>query len=119
MIRKKIAQYFAGKQFIQKIMENPADLSEFKERPAPRLICGLILMVLSFIMGWPAVFALSFLAVRLQEPLIAVIGCPATYGLSYVVFIIGAWLARAPHYLNTLTRYTIQSVLKKILSGNQ
>jgi hypothetical protein len=119
MIRKKIAQYLAGKQFIQKIMENPADLSEFKEHPTPRLIAGLILMVLSFLLGWPAVFALSFLAVRLQEPLIAVIGCPTTYGLSYVVFIIGAWLARAPHYLNTLTRYTIQSVLKKILPGNQ
>ena len=42
-------------------MENPADLSEFKERPTPRLITGLILMVLSFIIGWPAVAALSVL----------------------------------------------------------
>lgn len=99
-------------------MENSADLSEFKERPTPRLIAGLILMVLSFIMGWPAIFALSFLAVWLQEPLIAVIGCPTTYALSCVVFIIGAWLARAPHYLDTLTRYALQSFLKKILQVN-
>ena len=115
MIREKLAQYLAGKKFIHKIMDNPADLSEFKERPTPRLIAGLILMVLSFIMGWPAVFALSFLAVWFQEPLIVVIGCPTTYVLSYVVFIVGAWMARAPHYLNTLTRYIMQSFLKKIL----
>ena len=119
MIRKKIRQYLAGKKFIQKMMENPADLSEFKERPTPRLIAGLILMVLSFLMGWPAIAALSVLAVWWHEPLIFIIGGPTTYALSCVVFIIGAWLARAPHYLNTLTRYTIQSFLKKILQGNQ
>jgi hypothetical protein len=116
MIRKKISQYLTGKTFIQKILENPADLSEFKERMTPRLITGLILMVLSFIIGWPAVAALSVLAVWFKEPLIAVIGCPITYALSYVVFIIGAWLSRAPHYMGILARYTIQSFLRKLLS---
>ena len=115
MIRRKIGQYLAGKKFIQKILENPADLSEFKERMTPRLITGLILMVLSFIIGWPAVAALSVLAVWFKEPLIAVIGCPTTYALSYVVFIIGAWLSRAPHYMGTLIRYTIQSFFKKLI----
>jgi hypothetical protein len=116
MIQKKIAQYLAGKKFIQKILENPADLSEFKERMTPRLITGLILMVLSFIIGWPAVAALSVLAVWFKEPLIAVIGCPTTYALSYVVFIIGAWLSRTPHYMELLARYTIQSFLRKLIS---
>ena len=116
MIRRKIGQYLAGKKFIQKILENPADLSEFKERMTPRLISGLILMVLSFIMGWPAVAALSALAVWFREPLIAVIGCPTTYGLSYVVFIVGAWLSRAPHYMGIMVRYTIQVFIRKLLS---
>jgi hypothetical protein len=116
MIRKKISQYFAGKKFIQKILENPADLSEFKERMTPRLITGLILMVLSFIIGWPAVAALSVLAVWFKEPLIAVIGCPTTYAFSYVVFIVGAWLSRAPHYMGILARYTIQSFFRKLIS---
>lgn len=58
---------------------------------------------------------MSVLAVWMREPLVAVIGCPLTYGLSYVVFLIGAWLARAPHYLGVLTRYSIQAVLKKLL----
>ena len=116
MIQKKIGQSLAGNKFVQKILENPADLSEFKERMTPRLITGLTLMALSFIIGWPAVAALSFLAVWFKEPLIAVIGCPTTYALSYVVFIIGAWLSRAPHYMGILARYTIQSFLRKLLS---
>ena len=116
MIRRKIAQYLAGKQYIREILANPVDLSEFKERPTPRLISGLILMGLSYVIGWPAVAALSFLAVWFQEPMIAIIGCPTTYALSYVVFIVGAWLARAPHYMGTLSRYTIQFFIRKLLS---
>ena len=118
MIQKKIARYLDGKKYIQEIMENPVDLSEFRERPTPRLIAGLILMVLSFIMGWPAVAALSVLAVWWQKPLIFVIGGPTTYALSCVVFFIGAWMARAPHYLETLSRFFLQSFLKKILQCN-
>jgi hypothetical protein len=115
MIKKKLGKYLGEKKIIQKIMENPADLSEFKERPTPRLIAGLILMVLSFIMGWPAIAALSVLAVWWQEPLIFVIGGPTAYALSCIVFIIGAWMASAPHYMNTLARYSLQFFLKKVL----
>jgi hypothetical protein len=113
-MKSKIARYLAGRKFVQKILANPTDLSEFRERPTPRLVLGLFLMALSFLMGWPAVAALSVLAVWMREPLVAVIGCPLTYGLSYVVFLIGAWLARAPHYLGVLTRYSIQAVFKKL-----
>jgi len=116
MIRRKIADYLSKKKFIIKLMENPVDLSEFRQRPTPRLITGLILMGLSYVIGWPAVAALSFLAAWFREPMIAVIGCPTTYGLSYVVFIVGAWLARAPHYMGILARYTIQVFLRKLLS---
>jgi hypothetical protein len=116
MIRKRIAQYLSGKKYFKDILENPADLSEFKERMTPRLITGLSLMALSFIIGWPSIAALSVLAVWYKEPLIAVIGCPTTYALSYVVFIAGAWLARAPHYMGNLARYTIQYFFRKLIS---
>jgi hypothetical protein len=116
MIRKKIAKYLAGRKYIIEILENPTDLSEFKERPTKRLITGLILMGLSYIIGWPAVAALTILAAWFREPMIAVIGCPTTYGLSCLVFLVGAWLARAPHYMETLARYAIQIFLRKLLS---
>jgi CHASE2 domain-containing sensor protein len=116
MIRRKIARYLAGKKYGIELLANPTDLREFREKPTKRLIAGLILMGLSYVMGWPAVAALSFLAAWFREPMIAVIGCPTTYGLSYVVFIVGAWLARAPHYIGTLARYTLQLFLRKYLS---
>lgn len=116
MIRSRMARYLAGRKSVVAVLANPVDLSEFRERPTKRLIAGLILMGFSYVMGWPAVAALTILAAWLQEPLIAVIGCPTTYGLSYLVFIAGAWLARAPHYLGTLTRYAMQSILRKLIS---
>lgn len=114
MIRK-IAGILAETKSIRRILEHPEDLSEFRERPTPRLITGLILMGVSYLIGWPAVIALSILAVYLHEPLIAIIGCPTTYGFSYVVFFIGAWLARAPHYMGVVTRYAIGKLFLKLL----
>jgi len=115
MIRRKMVKYLAGRKYIIEILENPTDLGEFNERPTKRLITGLILMGLSYVIGWPAVAALGVLAAWFREPMIAVIGCPTTYGLSYLVFIAGAWLARAPHYMGILARYAIQNFLRKLL----
>jgi hypothetical protein len=114
MIRK-IAGILAETKSIRVILEHPADLSEFRERPTPRLIAGLILMAFSYLIGWPAIIALSMLAVYLQEPLIAIIGGPTTYGVSCVVFLIGAWFARAPHYMGVVTRYAIGKLFLKLL----
>jgi len=115
-MRRKIGAYLAGKKYFAEILENPANLNAFNERPTPRLIGGLTLMALSFVLGWPAVAALSALAAWYGKPLIAVIGCPAIYAFSYLVFIAGAWLAHAPHYTGILTRYTLQRFLRKLLS---
>ena len=119
MVLTKIAESLASKKYVKKILEEPADLSEFRERPTPRLIAGLVLMILSFILGWPAVAALSVLAVWFHEPLLFIIGGPVTYGFSYVVFIVGAWLSRAPHYMGTLLRYGAQCFFRKILSWKE
>jgi hypothetical protein len=114
MIRN-FAEKLAEMKYIREALEHPADLSEFRERPTPRLIAGLILMGFSYVLGWPAVAALSFLAVWFQEPLIAVVGCPTIYGFSYVVFLLGAWLARAPRIIGLLTRHAIGVIFRKLL----
>ncbi|HDQ03267.1 MAG TPA: hypothetical protein ENN23_01635 [Deltaproteobacteria bacterium] len=119
MILRKIADYLSQKKLIVKIMQNPEDLSEFKQRPTPRLVTGLFLMAFSYLLAWPAVAALSAIAVWYRQPLIAIIGGPVTYGLSYVVFIIGAWLARAPYYMGKLTRYGVQRFVRKYCSKNK
>lgn len=113
---KKLAERLAKTNYIRGTLENPADLSEFREKPTPRLIFGLILMGFSYILGWPSVAALGVIAIWLDEPLIAAIGGPAVYGLSHLVFLGGALLARAPHYFNVLLRYSIGKLFRKLLA---
>ena len=114
MIRK-ISLKLSEVKYIREILENPTDLAEFKERPTPRLITGLFLMGFSYILGWPAVAALGILAGWFREPMIAVIGCPTTYGLSHVVFFVGAWLAKAPHYAGVLLKYAAGVLFRRLL----
>jgi len=113
MIRK-IMGHLAETKYVREILENPVDISEFRERPTPRLISGLLLMGASYLIGWPAVTALTMLAFYRQEPLIAIIGCPTIYGFSCVVFFIGALLARAPHYTGLMTKYAIGKLFLKL-----
>jgi len=116
MIRRKIADYLIQKKSISKMMENPVDLSQLRQRPTKRMIWGWILMAFSYVIGWPAVAAFGVLAVWYKEPLIAVIGGPTIYVISCLVFIFGAWLARAPQHLGTLTKFAIQSFVRKYSS---
>ena len=112
-IRRKIADYLIRKKSISKMMESPVDLSELRQRPTKRMIWGWIIMAFSYVIGWPAVAALGVLAVWYKEPLIAVIGGPTIYVISCLVFILGAWLARAPQHLGTLTKYAGQAFIRK------
>jgi hypothetical protein len=114
MIRK-IATYIAKNKFIKEALENPVDLSELWDRPSPRQIAGLVLMGFSYIIGWPAVAGLSMLAVWVREPLIAVIGCPAIYGFSHLVFFISVWLIGAPHFVTVLAKYAVGKLFIKLL----
>ncbi len=79
------------------------------------MMIGLVLIGFSYLIGWPAVAALGILAAYFREPLLVVVGGPFTYGLSHVVFIIGAWLAGAPYYIRILTRYATESLFRKLL----
>ncbi len=65
----------------------------YKNRPTVRVMTGLFLILLSYVIGWPAVGALGLIAVYAENPLWLVIGGPIVYGLSHVVFIIGLYLA--------------------------
>lgn len=115
-MRKKLAARLAETKYIRSALENPADLSEFREKPTPRLIFGLFLMGLSYVLGWPAVAVLGMMAIWLEDPLIAAIGGPAIYAFSHFLFFVGALVARAPHYLNVLVRYSVGKLFRKLLA---
>jgi hypothetical protein len=113
VIRKSI-QKIAATAFVRSAMAEQADLSAFKEKPSLKIILGLLAMMVSYIIGWPAVAALGLLAIHLHEPLVVIVGGPLTYGLSHLVFLLGMYLCGAVYsliFLRWLTRVSMEKLL--------
>ncbi len=85
MMKGMVAR-LAATRFVREALAEKADLKAMRAKPTPRLWTGLGLMGFSYIIGWPAVGLLAWISYRLREPLIVIVGGPATYGLSYLVF---------------------------------
>jgi len=99
---------------VQSAIEEQADLSAFREKPTPMVLLGVFAIVMSFVIGWPAVAALGLLAVRLHNPWIVAVGGPVTYGLSHLVFLFGMYLSGAKYtviFFRWLTRITMERLL--------
>jgi hypothetical protein len=63
-----------------------------------RALAGIAIIALSYILGWPAVGVLAFIAYRLGDPMIAVIGGSAIYAFSWLVLLAGIWLVGREAY---------------------
>jgi hypothetical protein len=114
-VLRKIIHRVAATKFIRAIMEERADLSAFKEKPTLRVIAGLFAIGFSYIIGWPAVAAFGLLSVRLEEPLIVVIGGSLAYGLSHLIFLLGMYLCGA-FYSLIFFRWMIRVSMEKLLA---
>jgi hypothetical protein len=112
-IRAEMAGWLARTRFGREAMEEKTDLSLLRARPTARVRLGLGLIGFSYVIGWPAVGLLAWIAYHLGEPLIVAIGGPATYGLSNLVFWVGSWLAGA-RYVRILLRWATRKVIEKI-----
>ncbi len=103
-------------------MAEKADLAAFREKPTPTVLAGVFAIGLSFLLGWPAIFALGVLSVKLQTPWIVVVGGPLTYGLSHLVFLFGMYLSGALYSLifgRWLTRITMERCLAWVAPEQQ
>jgi hypothetical protein len=74
-------------RLVQKALQEPIDPQLFK-RPSARIVAGMVLIGASYIIGWPAIAALGALAAWTQQPKL-LLGGPALYGLSWIVFAAG------------------------------
>jgi hypothetical protein len=102
--------------FVRSAIKEKADLTAFKQKPSARILWGVFLIGFSYIIGWPAVGALAGLAIYLQEPLVAIIGGPLTYGLSHLVFLAGMYLSGAKYsgiFLRWATRVVMEKLMQK------
>ena len=111
---KKIILYFAATAFVQAAIAERADLSAFREKPTPVVLAGVFAIGFSFLLGWPSIFALGVLSLKLQTPWVVVMGGPLTYGLSHLVFLFGMYLSGAVYSLifcRWLARITMERCL--------
>ncbi len=113
VIRRGIIR-LAETGFVRSAIEEQVDLSAFRERPTPTAIAGLVVIGLSYIIGWPAITLLGIIAIKLQEPLLAVIGGPLLYGLSHLVFILGMYLCGG-FYSMVMVRWLTRVSMEKLL----
>jgi hypothetical protein len=112
----RIVNRIANTPYAREAIEEKADLSAFKEKPSARILLGVFLIGFSYIIGWPAVSALGTLAIYLQEPLVAIIGGPLTYGASHLVFMAGMYLAGAEYsaiFMRWATRVLVERLTQK------
>ncbi len=113
-IVKKIALYIARKEFCRKAITEHADLSVFQERLSARTYVGIFLVAFSYVIGLPAVPVLGMIASWLNRPLIGFIGIPVTYGISWLTFMFGMYLA-GTKYINALSSWITRVILEKML----
>jgi hypothetical protein len=112
-IRAEMAGWLARTRFGREAMEEKTDLSLLRVRPTARFRLGLVLIGFSYVIGWPAVGLLAWIAYHLGEPLILAIGGPVMYGLSNLVFWVGSWLAGA-RYVGIFLRWATRKVIETI-----
>lgn len=101
--------------YVRSALEDEAGLECFKQKPTPRIIWGLVVIGISYTIGWPAVGLLGILSAAWEQPLLVAVGGPIVYGLSHLTFMVGAWLAGAEHakaFIRWVTRVTMLKLLK-------
>ena len=109
---QKLAQKLANTQFGIKAVKEKADLDVFKQRPSFRVLVGIILMGISYILGWPAISVLGFVSYKYELPLLFIIGGPVLYGISHLIFLLGLYLAGA-NYAKVFLRWMVRWMIEK------
>jgi len=113
-----LAVRLARTSYGRKASESKADLSVFKEPPSVRLVIGLVLLAISFTIGWPAVGATGIAALYLKNPLIFLIGGPIAYLISHLVWTLSMFLIGRDNimYMNVLIKYFTRVIIEKYAS---
>jgi hypothetical protein len=101
-----VAMRLAKTNFGKRALAAPLDPGMFKQRPSPRVLCGLVLTGLSLVVMWPALGVCGYLAASMDEPLIIVIGGPVVVFLAHLMFALGVYLAGSNYAKSTLSRAT-------------
>jgi hypothetical protein len=116
---RKLGLRLARIETIRRAIDERADLAPFKAKPSLRLLIGVGLIGLSMLLGWPLISVMGSLAIYFAEPLIAVIGGPAAYGLSWAVYGLGLLIAgrEALYYMNVFNKWFARVAVEKMIGS--
>ena len=114
MFIEAIARKIADTKFGQKALASPEKAIIFRSKPGPRVYIGLILIVMSYFTGIPTIAFLSFLSLKLGEPLIVAIGTPVVLILVHIVFGLGIYLA-GKNYAKDILLWATKRLLEKYM----
>lgn len=109
---RSIARKLAQTRFGQKSLTRPDGLSILKQQPGMRVYVGLGLMVISCLIGVPALAFLSYLSVKLGNPMTIAVGGPAVILVVHIMFGVGVYLA-GQNYALKLLQWIAKRFLQK------
>jgi len=113
-IIRKIARGIAETKFGIKAVNENVDLNAFKEKPSAKVLLGIFLMVMSYIIGWPMIGLFGVLSLYWNEPLIIIVGGPLLFVVAHLAFLAGVYLAGGK-YIMPFIRWVTRVTLKKII----
>jgi hypothetical protein len=117
-IFRRIVLRLAETSYVKGALANPVELSALRRKPTRRVWVGIFLAGLAYLIGWPLILLLGYLAVRLGEPLVVVIGGPVAYGISHLTFLAGAYLAGAD-YVKIFMSWATRRLFERLLGAQR
>ena len=98
--------------YVRSAIADKADLSAFRAKPSLRVKLGIAIVLFSYIIGWPAIAVLGYMAVALDKGWLIAIGGPLLYGFSHLVFLLGIYLS-GYDYTKIFLRWAVRVVVEK------
>jgi hypothetical protein len=110
----KLGLRLARRAYVRRAIDERADLSAFRQPPSFRIVLGMGLLVLSYLICWPVISVLGALSVYFKQMWIALLG-PVVYVLSHLCFLAGISLTGWEHVAIVL-RWSTRKGVEKLLS---
>lgn len=99
---RSCARKLARTKFGQKSLTEPNGLPCLKQQPTIRVYIGLLLLVISYLIGLPAIAFLSYVSVKLSKPMIIAVGGPVVFFMVHIIFGLGVYLAGKNYAIEVL-----------------
>jgi hypothetical protein len=112
---KKIVFRLSRVRSVRSAIVERADLSAFRRRPGPKVVCGLAVIAFSYVIGWPLIAVLGILSVHYHDAAIVAVGGPVAYGVSHLVFLLGMYVAGAK-YSRIFLRWAVCQGMTRLMA---